>query len=207
MRTSSGGRRRSQLAAALLALLLGACVPGNDQIGLLRASGGGIEVLYVRCTNRNEAVRTVRLRHNDTGEIIWRIDDARPISESLEEPQLQRFVVGETPDGFTEVVELVSPLTESETYSLTIDGPRQEGLPWVKFELADLSDDVVYGPVEAPAQEFVESASEKCRPPEPPLGGVFAGRRGALLLGLVLLATLWLLAKRRTVSSDPRQDT
>lgn len=177
----------ASVLGGLLLLSLSACTPDNHQIGMLRDSDGRIEVLYVRCLNRNEAVRTVNLSDAESGKTLWSIRDAPPVADAALGPAVQRFVVGGTPDGFVEEVPLSAPLSESARYRLSIDGPNQVGLPSIGFELDDLSEDRVYGPVEAPGRAFVDDALEGCTPPRPPFGGLFSGRWGGLLLAAVFL--------------------
>lgn len=203
---SARSSRRVTIIGALLLLPFGACVADNDQVGLLRTPDGPVEILYVRCVDRSEVLRSVQLR-DDSGAVMWKIVDERPISESRAQPAVQRITIGEAPRGFVEEVSLETALSPSETYHLSIDGVHQEGSPFVRFELDDLSEENVFGPVEARTDEFIEGATKECEAPRPPLGGFFAGGSGGfrLLLALTGVGLVAIAIGRRASSRKTTQ--
>jgi hypothetical protein len=191
------GRRRVQIAksatlvGALVLLTMSACVPENNQIGVLLGKGGDVDVIYVRCVERPEAVRTVRLTEAASKRVLWEVTDRRANSESMAEPEVQRFTIGDIPQGFDEEVPLSGPLTEDGDYYLEVRGLNLEGFPFVPFRLDDLDEGYVHGPIEGPTDEFIDRASKECDPPVPPSGLVIVARLlGAALVILVCVAAV-----------------
>ena len=144
-----------------------------------------------------ELVREVILRSLATDGVLWRVVDRRPVSQILETtpPEVYSFTLGITPPAFSQRVPLREPLSGSESYSVTISGSNQEGYPFVHFQPQDLDEQEVFGPVEAPLEEFVQRASDECRPPRPPFGGLFTGPGGAVALAVLLVVGLWIMFK------------
>jgi hypothetical protein len=144
-------------------MALAACSAENNQMGLLLGPDNDVQVLYVRCAG--ETVSSVRLWNGDTDEVIWRITADDPsTSGTVTGPQVLRFDIGEAPPGFRTNVSLAAPLTNQNSYSLSVEGRHQEGFPLIDFSLDKLDGDEVFGPIEGPTEEFIRRASAECIP-------------------------------------------
>lgn len=150
-------------AGLVLALaLLGAC----DSFGAERrtavssnAAGGGIEVHFV--TWPGELVRTVTLLEprdqiigDEDDPVLWRI--------SSPDSTLGTFVVGETPQGFREVVALSDLPPPDLKLGIVIDTSLVFG-DFATFRLEQLrSDSVLWEGKQASLADFLEGAMEEC---------------------------------------------
>lgn len=139
-------------------LLAPACDPIDlvlKRLGLLRVSDG-VAVRFVLCPDELVTVVSLRESGSDPKDVLWRI-------ESDGERQSD-FVVGQRPDGFAETQSLVSTLSSSLRYVVSVDTNKQN-IASESFSVTDLkSDEVLVAWKDEYLQplQFEESGRDAC---------------------------------------------
>lgn len=154
------GKAIIRLVAALTLILF--LAPACDPIDLVLKRFGlqrvpdGVVVRFVLCPG--ELVTDVSLRESgsDPDDVLWRIEsDGERRSE---------FIVGQQPAGFVEVESLVSALSPSVRYVISVDTNKQN-IASEGFSLTDLKSDkvlVAWKDEYLPPSRFEERAREAC---------------------------------------------
>lgn len=155
-----GGKATKWVAAswACILLLAPACDPIDlvlRRLGLVRVADG-VAVRFVLCPGELVTVVSLRESGSDSNDFLWRI-------ESTGERQSE-FVLGQRPDGFTETQSLVSALSTSLPYVISVDTNNQN-IASESFSVTDLKSDAVlvaWKDEYLPPPEFEERGRDTC---------------------------------------------
>lgn len=155
-----GANAITRMVASLTCMLL--LVPACDPVGLvlrrfgLQRVADGVLARFVLCPGELVTVVSLRESGSDPDDVLWRI-------ESDGERQ-SGFIVGQQPDGFVETKRLVSTLSSSIRYVISLDTNHQI-IASESFSLADLRSDevlVAWKDEYLPPSQFVELGREAC---------------------------------------------
>lgn len=127
---------RLSMCTLLVAFLSVGCIPGepNARIGVSKTETGKIEVVYDLCPG--QSVTSALLIVPEDGFIDYEKDDVLWKVESKAASKRERFIVGDTPEGFAERVAL-EELPADRQIAAAVLGPDNLELT-ISFTLGDL---------------------------------------------------------------------
>ncbi len=181
-------------------LLLGACSPAPDRLGVSSRETGEVSIHYMRCVQREEQVDRIELVARqglaDADEVLWEVRRSEtftfPEGDALaEEFQL---VPGAVPEGFEEVVEFQRQIKGTESLRVVVETSMETTT--LGFRLQELQPGKILQAneqgLDAPVSpENFREDPNGCEPPS----GILTGFRTlvAIVVGLGVVAAVTLV--------------